>query len=210
MSLRKLPESTLAGLADEELFNHAMRARAYGDHDYARLCLQILAFRHWDNLVRFISVRAPIEDCPEIADRTVADAFKARFNGSSIEEFRALLYTIARRRRADYYRKGRIEADPLAEEHAGDDSVWGEVPHSAPDIGLVGLLELIGQSAEPLPPAHLRVLELGLISDLDSDTVATQVNEDFPSLSSPMTSGNVDKIKSRFRKDLRQRLDENG
>lgn len=201
----------LAQRDPDALFAHAMSARAWARHEYAKRALQILAFSYEEKLVSFIAVKASMADAIEIARQALEDAYRASFDGSSAAEFRALLFVIASRRRADHYRKGQIEAGPLVEEHGDDESIWGENPSVEHEVGLIGLLELIGITAEEdlTKEGHARVIQLCLILDYDSDTTAQMVNQENPGLDPPMTAQNVDTIKSRFRKALRERLEDN-
>ena len=55
---------------------------------------------------------------------------------------------------------------------------------------------------------HRDVVELNVFEDLDATDTANRVNEAHPDLDPPMSETNVHKIVSRFRKCLREKLEE--
>ena len=146
----------------------------------------------------------------EIAERTLADAIVSMegFAGSTIGEFRAFVFRIARRRIIDYLRKGRVEEEPLEID-------WGEGAQERKEIGTADPIEAVdrgdvfNQAFSELNDAHKLVICLVRFYDLPHRQVAEQVNRHFgDQLNDPMSEQNVNQINSRFDKRLDGLLDE--
>ena len=145
----------------------------------------------------------------EIAETAISDAITSAesFAGSTIGEFRSWVFTIARRRIADYHRKGRVETEPLEVdwgEGARERELSGGNPIEAIDKGSV-----FNQAYSELNDAHKLVICLIRFYGLPHRKVAEQVNRHFGAqLNDPMTEQNVNQINSRFDKRLDQLLGE--
>ena len=203
-SLRPLSDTELARLGDDELVAYALRARASGDGDAADLALQIFAFGLEDALRAFVRSRldshgdAAIE---EVAERALEDAIRSirGLRGETAPEARAFVFKIARLRIADFHRRGRVRTAPLdaGAEAGGSDA-------AAIDTGL--LLE--GTLAE-LRPDHKLVVEHFVLSGYSARETAELVRRRLDGRADDsMSEQNVHQIASRFRRDLRARLEE--
>ena len=67
---------------------------------------------------------------------------------------------------------------------------------------------MIEECLEPLSDAHRTVVELNVFQDLDATETAKRVNDALPDLDPPMSEANVHKIVSRFRKCVREKLED--
>jgi RNA polymerase sigma factor (sigma-70 family) len=149
----------------------------------------------------------------EITERALEDAIRsiARLRGETAEEGRAFVFKIARLRIADFLRKGRLAADSIDDgDGAGPSDRQGELSvgdgADAIDTKLV-----IDQALEGLRPDHREAVELFLVSGYSARETAEKVGSRFDgSGDDSMSEQNVNQIVSRFRKDLRARLTEEG
>ena len=126
-NFRELNDVELARLArdsEERLVAYIVEARAAGRLEAAVHGAQVLAFSYQERIRGFVFTKiggrgTVVAD--EIAERTVADAISSLegFAGSTIPELRSWIFTIARRRIADYLRRGRVQEEPLEID-------WGE------------------------------------------------------------------------------------
>ncbi len=192
---------------------YIVKARAAGRIEAAVLAVQVLAYGHERRISGFIynqlgSKGADVVD--EVAARTIADAIRsaASFEGRSIGEFRAWVFTIARRRRADYLRKKRVDEVPSVTDYGEGER---EDEHAAGNpIDAVDDASVFNQALSELSQdAHKLVVLLGVIHDLPHKQIAVQVNRQFgEQLDDPMTENNASQILSRFKKRLDELLDE--
>ncbi len=146
----------------------------------------------------------------EIAEKAIGDAIASvgGFAGASVGEFRAWVFTIARRRIYDYLRKGRVREEPLEID-------WGEGETERKEMGAGDPIDAVdrgsifGQAFSELNDAHKLVICLVRFYDLPHKKVAEQVNRHFgDQLNDPMTEQNVNQINSRFDKRLDRLLDD--
>ena len=151
----------------------------------------------------------PSHAVDDVVDAILDSGFSSVIDEETIRSFRAWIFRIARYRVADYYRKDRPFLDPLPEEHDEDDEIFGELQSEPDATGFVQLKGALENCLEELDhDAHRRVVELAIFAQLSSREICEHVNEEFPDLDPPMSESNVDQIKSRFRKCLRERLDD--
>ena len=99
MGLGSLCCSVLSGRDDAELLG----AWCEGDEEAAAVLIR----RHSRDLFRFFSGKAG-EEIDDLMQQTVLECVEHRRQGRPIENFRALLFTIARRRLVDHVRKRRL------------------------------------------------------------------------------------------------------
>jgi len=213
---RERPEHELVELGDENLVAYIVRAREEGRTEPAVTAAQILAWRHEERVRGFVYTR--IGDlgqavCDEIIELTIAGAIRSaeRFKGESLGEFRAIVFTIARRRIDDHHRKQyrdgtRTRETPLDREPEGDDGPKRELGGSDPaEERIDGLLRegVFKQAYAALNPVHQRVVALRKFRDLPHREIAERVNSHFgDELDDPMTEQNVNQINSRFDREL--------
>jgi RNA polymerase sigma factor (sigma-70 family) len=210
---RPIDEATLDGLDDPELIAHALAARAAGDAEQADLALRIFAFGLEAPLRAFIRNRMASHGdavVDEIAERALEDAIRSitTLRGSTAQEGRAFVFRIARLRIADFLRKGRLPTDSLDDEDSGGpmdrqaEAAVGDMA-DAIDTNLV-----FDQALQGLRPDHRAAVELFLVSGYSARETAEKVGSRFDGPGNDsMSEQNVNQIVSRFRKDLRGRLD---
>ena len=213
MPFRERPEHELANLPDEELIAYVVAAREAGRVDAAKKALAIFAFGRFDMLVyRALKTVGNRDDAEEIASETIKDVLKSAFEGVSPGEAVNLMKTILSRRIADYHDARSRKPPPVAlPEESDDDEHWAPDAATSPDDkGVIFLQDLIDRALESLRPDHRLVVELKVFQKYSSKETADLVNQKFPNLDTPMTDQNVDQIATRFRKELREELDDGG
>jgi RNA polymerase sigma factor (sigma-70 family) len=214
-NFRELNESELAKLSrdsEEELIAYVVEARRAGRDEAAIKAAQILAFRYQERIRGFVRVKIAGKGsgvADDVAETALSDAIVSMesFAGSTIGEFRSWVFTIARRRIADYLRKGRVETEPL-EVDWGEGARERELPGGNP-IEAIDRGSVFNQAYSELNDAHKLVICLVRFYGLPHKKVAEQVNRHFGAqMNDPMTEQNVNKINSRFDKRLDQLLGE--
>lgn len=196
--------------SSDDLIAYIRTAAADGHADRAQEALAVLSFRHFDDVVRRVSMRVPRQDVEDIAMVAITEAIRSAFDGTSIGEFVNWLHTIVDRRGiADYHRNREREPKtaPLPTEHLGEDDVWGEEPAVSDEAGAVVVQSVIDECLTMLSDSHRDAVELNVFDDIDAAATATLVNEHFPDLETAMSQANVHKIVSRFRESVRDRLE---
>ncbi|MGE0065827.1 MAG: RNA polymerase sigma factor [Dehalococcoidia bacterium] len=213
---RPIDEAGLARLDDPGLIDQAVAARAAGDEAQAELALKIFAFGLEGPLLAFVRNRmgshgdAVVE---EITGRALEDAIRSitKLRGSTAEEGRAFVFKIARLRIADFLRKGRLRTDSIDDEESGG-SADRHAGMAVEDIADAIDTNLVYEQAlGDLRPDHREAVELFLISGYSARETAEKVGSRFDgSGNDSMSEQNVNQIVSRFRKDLRTRLGQEG
>lgn len=216
---RALSEIELARLGDDELVAYALEARAAGEQAAATLALRIFTFGMQRALLNFVRNRldshgdAAIE---EVAERALESAIRsiASLRGKTAEEARALVFRIARRRIADFLRSARGDAGP------GEpiEGIGGEpAPSGAPQLVIEGEADgadtgiLIEELIASLRPDHRAVVELFVLDGYSArETVDLLRGRVDGRGDDSMTEQNVHQIASRFRRELRARLEAGG
>ncbi len=219
MNFRRRNDAELDRLAKEDgdrLLAYLIEARRANQIDAATEAARILAYSYQEQVLGFvynkIGSRGPLV-VEEIGELAITDAVKAAgtFKGHTIGEFRGLLFTIARRRIADYLDKGRVDETPLdvdwgegAKERDTTDSRRFTDPTTAIDDS-----SIFNQAFSELNDTHKLVIFLVRFYDLSHKEVADQVNRQFKgTLNDPMTEQNVNQINSRFDRRLDELLRE--
>lgn len=197
-SFKERSESELDRLHDEGLVAYLVAAREAGEAGALRIATAVLAFR----FERSVRGRVRLKVDPDHVDDVVMSVFESLlptvFRGGTIAEFRALLNKVTARRIADFHR-GR-ESDPdLTPLVSGDDD-WGVEPGTAGEQGIVEVQDVIDQAMGELSELHRQVVEEYVFLGFPAAEVA-QRHEG-------MTEQNVHQIGSRFRKRLRELLEE--
>ncbi len=98
----------------------------------------------------------PAEGIDDVAHDALVKAIAQAFRGSSHGEFRARLHRIIDGTRADWYRRAarRPREEPLPGEHAQDENLWGDEPHSNSDTGAVELRIIVDEVLAGLNDTH--------------------------------------------------------
>jgi RNA polymerase sigma factor (sigma-70 family) len=204
---RRLPHE-LDHLNDEELIAYAVAAREAGEVDAMAAALAVIGNRRLSDLTRRARNKVPTQDAEELALQAMGEAVLARFEGTSVGEFVKLMHTVLSRRIADYYEKRErtVETTDLPDEHGDDDDLRRDVAISPSETGAVDVQSVIDQALDELSEQHRRVIELYVFEDLSADDTADQVNAEFPDSNPKMSVDNVQQIKARFKKRVRELL----
>jgi RNA polymerase sigma factor (sigma-70 family) len=210
---RSLEEGELARLDDDGLIAYALDAREAGEGDQALLALQIFAFGMEDRLRAFVRSRLDSHGdtvIEELTERALEQAIGSidRLRGRTAAEARAFVFTIARRRIADYHRSARSQAGVAEAEPAADQS-WGEGEETrTSESDAVEATIVIEEAMADLRPDHRAVVERCVLMGFSARETADDVASRFEGQSDDsMSEQNVHQICSRFRKDLRGRLE---
>jgi RNA polymerase sigma factor (sigma-70 family) len=194
------PDHQLQQLSDERLIAYVRSARAAGDLAAGRRALALLVFGYERDVKRRLALRVPHHAVEDVAHDALVRAIGAAFDGSSEGEFRSWLHTIVDRTAADWYRRAerRPKEAPLPSEHTGEDEIWGEEPFVDSPAGAVELRMVVDETMATLNQRHTEVIELHVFDALPASEVCDRIEG--------MSEDNVAKIASRFRANLRDRL----
>ncbi len=192
-----LQPSDFDRLSDEQLIGHAVSAREAGDSNQARAAIGQLVGGRIALVRSWVVKSVPAGEVDDVVAEVFASVMRAAFDGRSMGEFINLLKTITARRIADHTRdaKKRPKTTPLPD---GDNEVWTEEPSAPSEEGAVELEDLVERELSKLSEDHRRVVE----SKLEGHS-SQEVAGGTPG----MTAVNVDQITSRFRKALREALE---
>jgi RNA polymerase sigma factor (sigma-70 family) len=214
-SFRKLNDIELDALSDEKLIEYIRSARANGETTAMTVAIQIFAYRQRDIVLNRVRVKLrdrPDSDIDATTDLIVGGAMFAAFEGESVGEFKALVNRIFQRRIADYFRRtsGTVRYAPLANEVDPDDEeVHGEVLTAEEELSFIWGADLVNQALDELSKPHRAVVRHRLFEGYSSQETVELVNNHFSGeLDTPMTTSNVDQIVSRFRRRVRDLLDD--
>jgi RNA polymerase sigma factor (sigma-70 family) len=142
-----------------------------------------------------------------VASEAMIRAMRVVFEGESVGEFVNLLKRVTNARIADHWRsRGRQGREHTTLDSDEEDRRRREIEDPAEEVEAVPLQTVIDQLIDELPEHHQAVVDSAVFDDQSSADTARAVNERFPELNEPMTPENVDQIKSRFRKALKQAL----
>lgn len=199
---RRLSDPELQRLTDDELIDYIRQARADGMPEEVDRAVAILAWGYMPTIRNRVRLRIPDQEVEEVAWDVLEGALKSAFDGDSTIQFRGWIRIIVRNKVADYWRRHGKDPRhvPLPEEHERDEDVWGVTPSvegSTP--GLIDLEAAIDQAYDELErPEHREVIDEALFADRPSSEVAAEIEG--------MTAANVDQIKTRFRRRVRELL----
>ena len=211
MTFRERDEWELSRISDAEILAYVATARRAGRADAMRAALAVFAFRRHDDLVRFASARVPSrQDAEDLAQQAIESVFKAAFDGSATGEAVNFVYTILRRRIADFLeqRKRRGGPERALPEELDDDEAGGPDAAVEEDFApAVDSRDVIERGKDGLSEAHRMVVDVYLENGFDAKETAAKVNTAFPDLDPPMSDANVHQIARRFRETLRDQLE---
>lgn len=201
----------LAQLSDDELVDYIRAAREAGAAAAERDAVGYLAFAFEPTIRGWVRRRTPPQDVDDVVMEVLASAIKATFDGKVVGEFGSFLKRISQRRVADYFRDGerRLNADPLPDEHEGDDDYWGAGPSEEDETADVALRDAVDRVLATRNALHRQVISLyGSVvagfEDLPADEVSARIAAD--GSGETVSVDNVAKIGSRFMADLREEL----
>jgi DNA-directed RNA polymerase specialized sigma24 family protein len=210
VGFRPLSDIELHDLDDDEALAHLVAARDAGDDAQVKLALEMLVYGRSELVEAIVAKSVP----EHMVDRVVTDAMVETmatvFEGRSVGQFVNLLKVITQRRVADFWKaKSRHGHEDTTLDETDDEGGRRFDPVDPEDpIGAVPAQTILDALLEQLPDHHRAAMEVAIFDGLPSREVADEVNRRFPDLGDPMTATNVDQIKSRFRKALRDELDQ--
>lgn len=213
----RLTDSQLANLPIAALLDVHRKARAVGEHDYAKQALGIFAYRV-ERKIRGWIRRWVFEASDEVIDDIEAAVLEAVVSTRSIpqgDDERAVLgwlRAVTHNKATDHLRE-RLPREQregaLVEEHEPDGESYGEHPATESHEEAVAARDLVERALEGLNPSHRRIIELAGEQDLGFEQrpaaqVTEIINQDSSRDSNPMSIANVYKIVSRFNATLDQ------
>ena len=207
-NFRPRSQNELEQLDDDSLIGYIVAARGAGELDAAKAGLAVLVFRRYPNVERRCRLKIPPRDAEDVAMNAIESAIKAAFAGTSVGEFVNWLNRIVSRRIADYHKPDRPDTQPLPEENPEDEGIWGESGKTGDPTGAVDVQSVVDQAYAELGDSHKLVVDLYVFEDRAGQEAADAVNEALPQLNPPMSDQNVQKVASRFRKQVRRLLEE--
>ena len=194
-----------------QLLREVADARADGRLDDARLAIHMLLYKHDARMRRRVALRLPdhlAHHADTVADwvleRVMRSALKLDLQGTSVGEWVNWWSTAIDRQVISFWRTRQGQAlerqDPLPSEHAGEDDATPD--RLGEDLDVDGFLtrrsygEIVQAVLDGIAnPMHVTVVKLAFWEDLPSGEVAKRCQT---------TAVNVDQIKTRFRRDVRQ------
>lgn len=213
-----LSEGELAGLSNDDLVDYIGRAAESGDRGSARMASAILAYGMEPTIVAWVrrgmgsQGEADVED---VVMDVLESVVHSSFDGKLIGEFGSFLKTITQRRVVDWFRKRerRERDEPLANEHDGDEEVWGEEIGVADESDAIAMRDAVDRVLATRQEMHQKVIRLygpGYIGcqDLSADETVARINAD--ASEDTVTSANVHQIWKRFKTDLAKELELDG
>lgn len=213
IDFRRRNRSELDRLSDEDLIAYIREAHARGERSALEDGFAVLVFRHERDIKLRVRIKVPPSDVDDVAQEALFSAVRAALEGREIGNFKALLNTIVSRRIADFTAKraSRPKTEPLAEEHAGEEEVWGEVSPVEDETGAVAVRSVIEQAYAELNEIHQAVVDLYVFADRTAQETVDEINDRFdghPDLTTPMSNDNVHQIAKRFRDRVRGLLED--
>ncbi len=209
-AFRPLSDLEINALSDEQILEYVVLARERGELAHATRALQMLVWGYRDIITVRVSLKVPKPDVQDVADaallRAVASALRpGAFAGASIGEFRSWAHTVVDRAIADYWRKR--ERSPvetvLPDEHEGEDGASHAVGITPDHAVETDVQAVIDQARGELAEDHRKVVDGYVFEGLSARETATSVGNG-------MSESNVHQIATRFRKRMRELLDESG
>lgn len=213
---RRLGEHELAALDDGALIAHALAARDAGDEEQRLLALRIFAFGMEDRVRALVRSKlgshgdAAIE---EVAERALEQAIAGIENlrGATEEEARGFVFKIAQMRIVDFHRSGRGAVAVGAGGEGGGEGGGPELGRAEPETGAVEASIVVEEALAKLRPDHRAVVEHCVLRGHSARETAAYVASRIQGPGDDSISEqNVHQICSRFRKDLRSRLEADG
>lgn len=205
---RPLADVGIAALSDEQILEYVIAARERGELRHATRALQILVWGYRDIMSVRVARKVPVHDVQDVADaallRAVASALRpGAFVGGSMGEFRSWAHTVVDRQVADYWRKQErsVTETALPDEHQGEDDVQPTVAITPDAAATVDVQAVIDQARDELGVDHRRAVDLHVFESRSAREAATTVGNG-------MSEGNVHQIATRFRRRMRELLEE--
>lgn len=196
---RELREHELTQLPDERLIAYIAGARAGGKTDALTTAVRILAHGYYAIVENRVRLKVPSEHVTDVTHDAITSAMTAAFDGQSVGEFRSWLHTITQRRVADFHRSREGKPDTVPLPGAGDEEPYGDELAVEFEGVAIDAQRAIDTAMDEMSDVHAKAIDLNVFEDLPAGEVATQLG---------LTEPNVHQIKSRFKKRIRELLDE--
>ena len=203
---RRLSDLAIAALSDEQILEYVVVARDRGEVADATRALQILVWGYRDIMRVRVALKVPRHDVQDVADAALVRAVGAAlrpgaFVGGSIGEFRGWAHTVVDRQVADYWRKQERSVDETAlpDEHQDDARRAVGITHD--EASAVDVQAVIDQARGELSEDHRRAVDLHVFEGRSAREAANAVGNG-------MSEANVAQIATRFRRRMRELLDE--
>lgn len=208
---RRLTESELTLLGDDELVARIAAAREADDPAGAKLAAAHLAYGFEQLIKGRVACKVPLEDLDDVAQEALVSVVSASFEGKVLGEFRSFLLTVVDRRVADYHReRGRRPGQTTLPTGVDEeDGAWGDEPAVEDASAAVEINDAVARVLATRNPHHVLMIELygpEVIggSDLGAAEVAARVER---GLDAPRVSvANVQQVWRRFKVDLASEL----
>jgi len=197
--VRILREHELTQLSDDRLIAYIIEARTAGKTDAMTTAVRILAHGYYSLVELRVKLKVPREHVADVTHDAIESAMKAAFDGQSVGEFKSWLHTITQRRIADFHRKREGRPDTVPLPSPGDEDAWGDEIAVELEGVSIDAERAIDTAMGELSETHAQAVDINVFEDLPAGEVAAQLG---------LTEQNVHQIKSRFKKRIRELLDE--
>jgi DNA-directed RNA polymerase specialized sigma24 family protein len=202
-----LSETELSRLSDEQLLAYIVEQRDAGRAQCTKQALAVLAFGHWGRIRYWVAAKVPSGEVDDVTAAVIESALSSAFDGRSIGRFIAWLKVIAQRRIADFHRgvERSPGLEPLADEHQGEEEVFGEQPAEESEEEAVLIRETVGRVLEGRSEVHQTVIRLYGPNEIGFMGLSARETTDRTEQLHPgsnMTEANVHQIWRRFRSDV--------
>ena len=214
---RRRSEADLYEMDELDLVHYVRDAKSAHQDDQARLAVHMLLFKHERRMRHRVAIRMP-EHLAHHADvaaewvleRVSRSALKLGFEGRSVGEWVNWWGTAIDRQCISFWRTAQGQSlereQSLPSEQAGEDDAAPDTLGEPLDVERLlaqacysGVVQAVLAGIEN--PMHVEVLRLAFWDDLESSEVARRCET---------TAANVDQIKSRFKKVLKQECQRRG
>lgn len=205
---RPLSDAELDSRSDAGLIAYIHAARRESEHGEVARAIGRMVYGYLPIIRSRVRLRVPSDDVEDVAWEVIAGALKsaagAAFEGNSEIEFKGWMARIIHNKVVDYWRarERQIDTTELPEEHERDEHVFGDQPwiDEGPSPQVIDLQDAIERALDELErDDHRQVIDEAIFTDRPSADVAAEIDA--------MTAPNVDQIKSRFRKRVRELLE---
>lgn len=206
---RRLTESELVLLGDDEFVVRIADAREAGDPEGAKAAAAHLAYGFEQLIKGRVSLKVPLEDVDDVAQEALVSIVGASFGGKVLGEFRSFLLTVVDRRIADYHRERGRRPGQIRLPAGGDDDAWGEEPAVEDAASLVEIRDAVGRVLQTRNEHHKLMIKLYGPEVIDgSDLAAVEVVEEVKRTldGREVSVANVQQVWRRFKVDLAKEL----
>ncbi len=198
-SFRALREHELTQLSDDQLIAYIVAARAVGEMDAMTIAVRILTHGYYTLVRMRVGLKVPKEQVEDVTNDAITSAMTSAFDGQSVGEFKSWLHTITQRRVADFHRSREGKPDTVPLPGAGDEGPYGDELAVEFEGVAIDAQQAIDTAMGEMSDVHAKAIDLNVFDDLPAGEVAARLG---------LSEQNVHQIKSRFKKRVRELLDE--